>query len=185
MSDKRQQRATQTRSRLLKAGQALAADRALAELSVDQIVSAAGVAKGTFYVHFESRQAYWTALHADFHQRAAARILAARASAVGDEILSASLAYLDFCLEQAATKALLLEARALPEIREAVQAQNHRFAAQLGPMMQQRGLAEPAALAQLWVGMVAEVAIAEAQAGAPQAALRRALQTMMPTVSGG
>ena len=181
MSDKRQTRAAKTRERLLLAGQQLAADKVLAELSVDQVVQAAGVAKGTFYVHFDSRQAYWTALHADFHQQAATRVLAARATAVGDEMLAGTWAYLDFCLEQAATKALLLEARALPEIRQAVQAQNRRFAELLSPMIQRRGLAEPGALAQLWVGMVAEVAIAEAQAGAPQPALRRALQAMFPT----
>ena len=183
MPDKRQSRAAQTRERLLLAGQQLAAEKALAELSVDQIVTAAGVAKGTFYVHFDSRQAYWTALHADFHQRAAARVLAARTHAVEDEMLAGTWAYLDFCLEQAATKALLLEARALPEIRLAVQAQNRRFAELLRPMIQGRGLADPAALAQLWVGMVAEVAIAEAQAGALQPALRRALRAMLPGAS--
>lgn len=180
MPDKRKVRAAQTRERLLLAGQRLAADNALPELSVDQIVQAAGVAKGTFYVHFESRQAYWAALHADFHQQAAARVLAARAAAPDNEILAGTMAYLDFCLEKSATKALLLEARAMPEIRAAVQAQNRRFADLLSPMIRAQGLADPAALAQLWVGVVAEVAIAEAQAAGQLPALRRALQALLP-----
>ena len=44
--------ALQTREALLDAGVALAEEHGLAGVSVNMVVARAGVAKGTFYVHF-------------------------------------------------------------------------------------------------------------------------------------
>src|SRR5215207_3491653 len=43
-----------TRAQILESGSALLAERPLEALTVDVVVEAAGVAKGTFYYHFES-----------------------------------------------------------------------------------------------------------------------------------
>src|ERR1700751_6027937 len=61
--------ATGTREALLDAGVAVAARDGLAGLSVNRVVDEAGVAKGTFYVHFADREAFVDALHARFHER--------------------------------------------------------------------------------------------------------------------
>ena len=49
-------RGERTRHALLAAGHQLLADRSIDALAVDDIVQAAGVAKGTFYIHFESKE---------------------------------------------------------------------------------------------------------------------------------
>ena len=47
-----------TRNALLEAGLKIAEAEGLAHMTVDQIVREAGVAKGTFYVHFSDRVAF-------------------------------------------------------------------------------------------------------------------------------
>ena len=46
-------RRAKTRAQLLQAARALYAERAVESVTIDDLVSEAGVAKGTFYVHFE------------------------------------------------------------------------------------------------------------------------------------
>jgi AcrR family transcriptional regulator len=48
------ERRAQTRSQILEAGAKLLSERHAAAVTVDNVVSAAGVAKGTFYYHFQS-----------------------------------------------------------------------------------------------------------------------------------
>ena len=66
--------ALQTREALLDAGAALAEEHGLAGVSVNMVVARAGVAKGTFYVHFKDRAAFVDAMHARFHTRVQAAI---------------------------------------------------------------------------------------------------------------
>ena len=54
---------------LLDAGVKVAEEHGLAGLSVNRVVAEAGVAKGTFYVHFTDRNAFIDALHERFHDR--------------------------------------------------------------------------------------------------------------------
>src|ERR1700685_4825241 len=61
--------ALQTREALLDAGPALPEEHGLAGVSVNMVVARAGVAKGTFYVHFSGRAAFVDAMHARFHDR--------------------------------------------------------------------------------------------------------------------
>src|ERR1700683_4295885 len=71
--------ALQTREALLDAGAALAEEHGLAGVSVNMVVARAGVAKGTFYVHFKDRAAFVDAMHARFHasvQEAMAKAIA-------------------------------------------------------------------------------------------------------------
>ena len=46
-------RRARTRAQLMQAARALFAERAIESVTIDEIVTAAGVAKGTFYVHFK------------------------------------------------------------------------------------------------------------------------------------
>lgn len=166
-----------TRERLLAAGLRLAHGGALATVRVDDVVDDAGVAKGTFYVHFPTREDFLVALHSRFHDSLAQRIdLAIAGHAPGmRRLLRGSLAYLDGCCERHGIKAMLLGARAEPAIQQAVTAQNARFALLGAAEFKAAGWPAPQQAARLWVGMVAEAAIAEADAGRKLPALRQAL----------
>src|SRR5271167_3411790 len=93
---------------LLDAGVTVAEREGLAGLSVNRVVAEAGVAKGTFYVHFADRETFVDALHARFHERVALAAADATAGvAPGAEFIVRGVeAYLDACLADRATKAL-------------------------------------------------------------------------------
>lgn len=61
----RQQGAQRTRQKLLEAGKALISARGLSGVSVEDITEACGVAKGTFYTYFKSKEEIVSALSAD------------------------------------------------------------------------------------------------------------------------
>lgn len=65
----RKERASATKNRLYAAADALFTQYGFDEVSVDRIVEEAGVAKGTFYVHFESRDSLLETLISDFVER--------------------------------------------------------------------------------------------------------------------
>ena len=65
----RRGRGVETRMALLAAGQKLLAERPIDALAIDEIVQTAGVAKGSFYNHFEDKDAFAFAIfHAAGHQ---------------------------------------------------------------------------------------------------------------------
>lgn len=162
---------------LLDAGIRLAESRSLAGLSVNDIVAEAGVAKGTFYVHFQDRTAYLLALHQRFHDALRDLIGAAMAGQAPGiaRLRSAFEAYLDGCREQRGVKALLLEARAEPSMVEQVLRTNDAFGRMLKGELAAAGWAEAASAARLFVAMVAEIALAELESGKRQMGLRRQL----------
>jgi AcrR family transcriptional regulator len=167
-----------TRERLLDAGLQLAHATALSALRVDGIIGAAGVAKGTFYVHFKTREEFLTALHRRFHDELAQGIeRAVQTMSCGvHRLLRGSLAYLDGCCERHAVKAMLLGSRTEPAIQDAVSTQNARFAALAEEEFAAMKWPAPPQAARLWVGMVAEAAVAEADAGRKLPQLRQALK---------
>src|SRR5512147_1401810 len=57
-----QQRSEETRSRILEAAIKLFSHRGYNKASVDDICAEAGISKGAFYHHFESKQALFRAL---------------------------------------------------------------------------------------------------------------------------
>lgn len=63
MVSSRQQRAAATRERMVDAGLALAEHTGLADMSINLIVDAAGVAKGTIFHHFGDRAGFLVTLH--------------------------------------------------------------------------------------------------------------------------
>jgi TetR/AcrR family transcriptional regulator, transcriptional repressor for nem operon len=162
---------------LIDAGLRLAEQASLSEISIDQIVRAAGVAKGTFYVHFPDRSTYLVALHTWFHNRLKELVVNAVADmAPGIERLyRATIAYLDGCLEGRAVKALLLEARAERAIEAEVQRRNAEFAELAATNFRAMGWLQPEMAARLYVAMTAEAAVIEVGSGLPDQNLRAAL----------
>ncbi|WP_051248328.1 TetR/AcrR family transcriptional regulator [Inquilinus limosus] len=67
------------RRELLDAGEALVLRKGIAGTSIDDIVAAADVAKGTFYLYFTSKEALVEALRERFSERFSARIASAQA----------------------------------------------------------------------------------------------------------
>src|ERR1700760_2716591 len=114
-------------------------------ISVNAIVAEAGMAKGSFYQHWPSRAEYVRALHARFHDELQDSIAAAMADLPpGGERLEAGMnAYLDGCLAQAATKALLVQSRTEAGLSDLVTTRNESAAAQLLPDLRVLGWASP------------------------------------------
>jgi AcrR family transcriptional regulator len=166
-----------TRETLLQAGVRLAEHHGLAHMSINAIVREAGVAKGTFYVHFANRTAYLGALHQWFHDRLKARIVSAIADLPpGRERLHrGALTYLDACLQERAVKALLLEARSEPAISAEIQRRNADFALLASADFRAMDWPDLEASARLYVAMVAEAALVELEIGGQNPAVRNAL----------
>ncbi|MDI1363949.1 MAG: helix-turn-helix domain containing protein [bacterium] len=67
-------RGGRTRNALIRAGHKLLAERSIDAVAVDDIVQAAGVAKGSFYTHFEDKQELASAIRADIRREIEAAI---------------------------------------------------------------------------------------------------------------
>lgn len=174
----RAEAAARTREALIAAGLRLAEQTGLAGLSVNLLVQAAGVSKGTFFHHFRDRATYLLALHTGFHDRLAEEMATAvKGLAPGaDRLLTASFTYLDACLRDRGVRALLLEARAEMVVVEAVRKRNIENAGICEPDFAAMGWQHPLASARLWVGMVAEAALIELDAGEALPETREALR---------
>jgi AcrR family transcriptional regulator len=170
-----------TRQALLDAGVAVAEEHGLAGLSVNRVVAEAGVAKGTFYVHFEDRNAFVDALHARFHDRVEERVGEATAGMpLGPSRLLAGVeAYLDTCLSDRAVKALALEARSDPGLAATMSARHERFAASAVPSIRAMGWPDATAASHLFAAMTAEIAIRELDAGRRLPPARRSLRRFL------
>ena len=166
-----------TRIALLDAGMRLAETNSLSHLSVNRIVQEAGVAKGTFYVHFPDRDSYLVALHGRFHETLNTAIKAAiEGLPRGRENLQRGTeAYLDGCLRQRQLKALLVEARVVPGVAMTVQQRNQLYYADVATDLATMGWLEPLLAARLFVTMVAEAALIELEQGQVLTAVRHTL----------
>lgn len=167
-----------TRAGLLDAGEVVAEEFGLAGMSVNRIVTQAGVAKGTFYVHFAGRRAFIEALHARFHDRVEAATSEAIDGLVpgADLIVRSAEVYLDTSLANRAVKALALEARSDPEFTDAMLRRQRRTAVAATPSFRAMGWPDAPAAARLFLAMTSEVAIQEMQAGSRVPSARRALR---------
>lgn len=172
---------SRTREALLDAGVLVAERQGLSGLSVNHVVAEAGVAKGTFYVHFDDRAAFVDALHQRFHARVqAAVVVATEGSPPGaDRIVRGVEAYLDTCLEDRAVKALALEARSDPSLDASMSARHERFAATAVPSFRAMGWPDATAASHLLAAMTAEIAIRELDAGRRLPAARRSLRRFL------
>jgi TetR/AcrR family transcriptional repressor of nem operon len=179
-------KARRTYEALLDAGVAVAERDGLAGLSVNRVVAEAGVAKGTFYVHFVDREAFVDALHARFHERVAQAVAAATADTEpgAERIVGGVEAYLDVCLADRAIKALALEARTDAALTASMSARHERAAAAAIPSFKAIGWPDAKAAAQLLAAMTSELAIRELDAGRRLPGARRALRRFVGVEAG-
>jgi len=149
------------------------------------VVGEAAVAKGTFYVHFDDREAFVDALHARFHTRVQDAVAAATDGVPpgAGRIVRGAEAYLDTCLEDRAVKALALEARSDPDLAASMSARHERFAASAIPSFKAMGWPDVAAASHLLAAMTAEIAIRELDAGRRLPAARRSLRRFLSVES--
>lgn len=166
-----------TRELLLLAGVTVAEREGLAGLSVNRVVAEAGVAKGTFYVHFEDREAFVDALHEQFHERVLRAVAAAieGTPAGAQRLLRGIEAYLDVSLRERAIKALSLEARTEGALTAAMSERHELFVATAIPSFKAMGWPDAKAASQLLAAMAAEIAIRELEAKRRLPAARRSL----------
>jgi TetR/AcrR family transcriptional regulator, transcriptional repressor for nem operon len=184
----RRESAARTRETLISTGLRLAETTSLSGLSINLLTETAGVSKGTFFHHFGDRTTYLLALHREFHDRIFAEILdAVNGMAAGPErLLIAACTYLDACLRHRGVRALLLEARAEKPIADEIRARN-KVLADYGKIdFEAMGWPHANESALLWVGLVAEAALAELDCGGRRPGVRAALARFIgaPTTDG-
>ncbi|HSR93707.1 MAG TPA: TetR/AcrR family transcriptional regulator [Solirubrobacterales bacterium] len=172
---------SRTREALLDAGVAVAGEQGLSGLSVNRVVDGAGVAKGTFYVHFDDREAFVDALHLRFHSRVQSAVGRATEGVPpgAERIVLGVEAYLDTCLDDRAVKALALEARSDPALGASMSARHERFAATAASSFKAMGWPDATAASHLLAAMTAEIAIRELDAGRRLPAARRSLRRFL------
>jgi len=177
----RAEAALETREALLDAGLEVAEEHGLSGMSVNRVVAAAGVAKGTFYVHFADRDAFLNALHRRYTDQSGAAVAAAMSGqGPGWRRLRQMIeAYFESSMRHRGVKALALEARNTPGVAAKVDARNAAFLELAEPDLAAMGWADPHAAARLVVAMAGELMMAEMTAGEPDAAGRAALWTAL------
>jgi AcrR family transcriptional regulator len=175
--------ALQTRRALLDCGAELAEEHGLAGVSVNKVVARAGVAKGTFYVHFTNRVAFIDAMHERFHARVQEAVNEAVAGLPpgAQRLYRATEAYLDVSLSNRGVKALALEARSDPTMRESMQERSERLAATGVADLKAMGWEDAEAAAQLLAAVTREISVLEFDAGHRLPASRRALKRFLGT----
>jgi AcrR family transcriptional regulator len=173
--------ALETRAALLDAGLEIAEEHGLSGMSVNRVVTVAGVAKGTFYVHFQDRDAFLSAMHQRFHEQAGRAVGAAlEQHPPGRMRLQAGMtAYFEVCLGNRGVKALVLEARNTPGVAADVAARNTAFAALAEPDLLAMGWPEARAAARLVIAMGAELAMDEMAVGKRDERGREALWALL------
>jgi AcrR family transcriptional regulator len=181
--NQRQAQASATREQLVAAGLRMAERRGLTGMSINAVVDAAGVAKGTFFHHFGDRSGFLVAIHREFHDRLFADVLPAIVDRPrgAQRLLAGANAYLDECLRHRGIRALLLEARAEPAIAEAIAERNRLVVELVEPDFAALGWNHPADGAALWNGLVVEAALLELARGAAQPTVRGALAQFLPS----
>ncbi|MFF0545069.1 TetR/AcrR family transcriptional regulator [Nocardia thailandica] len=165
------------RRALLDAGRALLGTENLGKVSVNAITAGAGMAKGSFYQHWPSREDYLLALHREFHDTLFARVRdAIDGLPPGAGRLRAGIeVYLDGCLGDPATKGLLVQARTDAGLGAEVASRNAAAAELAAADLAAIGWSDPAPVAVLLVAAVAETALLELDAGGVRPDLRAAL----------
>jgi TetR/AcrR family transcriptional repressor of nem operon len=156
-----------TRDALLDAGELVADRDGLAGLTIASVVTAAGVAKGTFYVYFADREQFIDALHLRFYERVSEKVTKAVAGhEPGRELLlSAAAAYLDVCLANRAVKALVFETGAQANLTTTMRERQDMFARLSEPSIRAIGLTPTKVVSRLFVSLIQEAAMVELEAG--------------------
>jgi AcrR family transcriptional regulator len=166
---------------LLAAGLQLADQNGMANMSVNDVAAAAGVGKGSFYVHFVDRAAFLLELHRGFHDGLLEEIDDATAGMRPgvDRLAATTTAFLDSALRQRSVRALLLDARAELQIADEIAARTARITRMVEQDLRAAGWADPAASARLYVAMATETALSELSRGRRDGTLRRSLLSFL------
>jgi TetR/AcrR family transcriptional regulator, transcriptional repressor for nem operon len=170
-----------TRDALLDAGAVVAERAGLGGLSVNAVVEQAGVAKGTFYVHFVDRDAFLDALHEQFFTRisTAVRTATANQPAGAARLLAGVNAYLDACLAERSVKPLLRElfdGACSAATSTSMSAREDRLNVAMLPNLRAMGCRDAPIVARLLRALIAETAMMERDAGRRLAAVRRSIR---------
>ena len=175
--NKRLAAAQQTRTNLIETGLVLAEELGLEGLSVNAVVAAAGVSKGSFFHHFPDRVSYLVAMHRRFHDKLSDEVVAGIADMPPgrERLMTAARTYLDGCLRDRGVKALLLEARGHLPIADEVVRRNRLNVDIVAVDFQALGYTHPRTAARLWIGATAECALMELEHGGPDPAARSTL----------
>jgi TetR/AcrR family transcriptional regulator, transcriptional repressor for nem operon len=172
-----------TREALLDAGVELAEEHGLAGVSVNMVVARAGVAKGTFYVHFKDRAAFVDAMHERFHARVQEAVDEATAGLPpgAQRLYRASVTYLDISLANRGVKALAIEARSDPTVQASMAVRRERLAAAGVADLKAMGWDDAEAAAQLLAAVTREISALEFDAGHQLPASRQVLKRFLGT----
>lgn len=156
-----------TRDRLLEAGLTVAMRDGLSQMSVDSVTTEAGVAKGTYYVHFPSRDAFLVALYEQWHGTMITAVLTVIEGLPhgGDRLRRGVEVYLDAVLDHREVRALLVSARADPAVKAVAQLGMAMVIKSAEPDFEALGHAYPSLVARLCLAAVAEAAMIEAESG--------------------
>ncbi len=178
-------RGERTRRALIDAALGLFARSGLSAVTIDAVVAAAGVAKGTFYVHFRDRDAFLCEIHREFHDRLVAEV--ARRGTPHEpgieRLWHGIVAYLDGCLAEHACKALLFDARAESSLGAEVVRRNDQMGERVARELRAAGCRTPRPTARLVVAMTAEVAFEEMRGAGKKPALRNALRSIVRSLT--
>jgi TetR/AcrR family transcriptional repressor of nem operon len=181
VANKRVVAAQQTRAKLVETGLVLAEELGLEGLSVNAVVAAAGVSKGTFFHHFPDRVCYLVALHRRFHDVLFDEVM----SVIGemapgtDRLTALATTYLDGCLRDRGVKALLLEARGHLPIADEVMRRNRMHVDLVAADFEALGSRHPREAARLWIAATAECALMELEGGRRDPSARSALTALV------
>jgi len=181
VANKRLAAAQQTRENLIETGLVLAEELGLEGLSVNAVVAAAGVSKGTFFHHFPDRVSYLVALHRRFHDVLFDEVMSVIGEmALGkDRLANAATTYLDGCLRDRGVKALLLEARGHLPIADEVTRRNRMNVDVVAADFEALGSPHPREVARLWIAATAECALIELELGHESQPARAALNSLV------
>ena len=170
---RKEEYAAATRAALIAVARELFAARGYADVSIDEIVHGARVTKGALYHHFDDKQALFRAVVEAIEAEIAGRVRAAadKKSAAWDQLVAASHAYLDACMERDVQRIVVLDAasvlgwRLWCEIDKAygLGILQERLGAALDAGLIERQPLEPAALLVLGALNTASRVIAEAE----------------------
>lgn len=168
-----------TREALLNAGRAIAVTDGVEAVTVGAVTTQAGVAKGTFYVHFADRDAFIGALRDSLNARARDAVThAVRNLPPGERRLMVGIgAYLDACLADRSIKAL--KPGPTQADGDCTEARQHELIAMIEPNLRAMGWRDAATAARLLLATTIEVAVIEHDSGQKNTAARRALRRLL------
>ena len=154
-----------TRARLLSSALQLGDERPLRDVSVDEITARAGVAKGTFYVHFPHREDFLRALNDEVQRTLMERVGGATEgmSPGRERLRRGCVAYLDACLDLTGVKTLI--GPHVPDPGSGPDEVDDRWVAPSAVDLEAMGAADARNIARLLVAALREIVAREQSSG--------------------